>query len=380
MPLKSPPERHFLLLHRLLTAAVAMGMLLVCAASYAASVAADVAQIWSKPAGYPNAPEPIAADVDLDHRIEIIQVDITNKVSAVDPDTGEVLWETALGEPTLLSPVTGNFLGQGHIEVLVASTNGSIFVLNGATGAIAHIYRSSFTPNIAPVVFPWNDSKPTYREGIILYDPSERTLNGYLLEVSGLGDPVFKYKTLDVLSTPPVVGATNLDAPEPHISFVTNEGAITTFSGRRPEIAIDGHLPNQERTQFGLTLADLNNDDSAELTLRGSLVNEAEDLIHTDVHLVVGVPHFAHTQYLAPMAVGQVIRTIGTAVGAPNVPAQVTSQIMNRAAIVRNEAAPPGDQPVVVEQPVEGRAGDLGRALGNLPQMGGAAATDSGAW
>ena len=58
-------------------------------------------------------------------------------------------------------------------------------------------------------------------------------------------------------------------------------------------------------------------DDVAELTLRGSLVNEAEDLIHSDVHLVVGVPHFVHTQYLAPMAVGQVIRTIGTAMGAP---------------------------------------------------------------
>ncbi len=118
-------------------------------------------------------------------------------------------------------------------------------------------------------------------------------------------------------------------------------------------------------------------DDVAELTLRGSLVNEAEDLIHSDVHLVVGVPHFVHTQYLAPMAVGQVIRTIGTAMGAPNVPVQVMSQMMNRAAIVRNDyQSPQGDQPNVVEQPVDGHGGDLGRALGNLPQMEGAAATD----
>jgi hypothetical protein len=118
-------------------------------------------------------------------------------------------------------------------------------------------------------------------------------------------------------------------------------------------------------------------DDMAELTLRGSLVNEAEDLIHSDVHLVVGVPHFVHTEYLAPMAVGQVIRTIGVAMGAPNVPPQVMSQMMNRAAIVRNDyQAAQGDQPNVVEQPVDGRGGDLGKALGNLPQMEGAAATD----
>ncbi|NQT11564.1 MAG: hypothetical protein HQ582_02375 [Planctomycetes bacterium] len=46
-------------------------------------------------------------------------------------------------------------------------------------------------------------------------------------------------------------------------------------------------------------------DQSAELTLRGTVVNEAEDLIHTDVHLVVGVPHFVHTQYMAPIAVAR---------------------------------------------------------------------------
>src|SRR5262249_38630632 len=55
-------------------------------------------------------------------------------------------------------------------------------------------------------------------------------------------------------------------------------------------------------------------DTTAELTLRGSLINEAEDLVHCDVHFVVGVPHFAHMAYKAPIAVGQVIRSIGTAV------------------------------------------------------------------
>ncbi len=115
-------------------------------------------------------------------------------------------------------------------------------------------------------------------------------------------------------------------------------------------------------------------DKTAELTLRGTLVNEAEDLIHSDVHLVVGVPHFVHTQYMAPIAVGQVIRTIGAAVA----PQAVRTQIMNRAAIASN-AITSGqfDRPAgVVEQPVGDAGGDLGKALGNLPQMDGAAATD----
>ena len=105
---------------------------------------------------------------------------------------------------------------------------------------------------------------------------------------------------------------------------------------------------------------------NAELTLRGTLVNEAEDLVHCDVNFVVGVPHFLHTDFLAPVAVGQAIRTIGAAVA----PRQVTSQIMNRAAIA-------GDTTVgVVERPVGGASRDVREVLGNLPQMEGAGGAD----
>lgn len=116
---------------------------------------------------------------------------------------------------------------------------------------------------------------------------------------------------------------------------------------------------------------------TARLTLRGTLVNEAEDLIHTDVHLVVGVPHFVHTDYLAPVAVGQVIRTIGAAVAA-NVPQQaMTQQIISRAGIVSNAAVAPqfNQQPGVADQTVE-PPGDLGAAIGNLPELAGPAGTD----
>ena len=103
-------------------------------------------------------------------------------------------------------------------------------------------------------------------------------------------------------------------------------------------------------------------DDTAELTLRGTVVNEAEDLVHCDVHLVVGVPHFVHTDFMAPLAVGQMIRTIGAAIA----PAQVMTQIMNRAALVSQE---PSREMDVVARPVEAPPPDLGKALGNLPQM-----------
>jgi len=117
-------------------------------------------------------------------------------------------------------------------------------------------------------------------------------------------------------------------------------------------------------------------DTTAELVLRGTLVNEAEDLVHCDVNLVVGVPHFAHTEFLAPIAVGQIMRTIAAA-SPSQVPSQVMTQIANRSALYSNDEvqrhlAGPG----VVERPAGDAGGNLEAALGNLPQLGGAAATD----
>lgn len=111
-------------------------------------------------------------------------------------------------------------------------------------------------------------------------------------------------------------------------------------------------------------------DDTAELTLRGTIINEAEDLVHCDINLVVGVPHFTHTGYMAPIAVGQTIRMIGSSIA----PRGLGSQIMNRAAIVSNSYA--SDQFKVIERPADGDGGNLDAALGNLPKMTSSAGTD----
>ncbi|HVW00067.1 MAG TPA: hypothetical protein VHB77_07000, partial [Planctomycetaceae bacterium] len=121
--------------------------------------------------------------------------------------------------------------------------------------------------------------------------------------------------------------------------------------------------------EYSLKILD---DKTAELTLRGTLVNEAEDLIHTDVQFVVGVPHFVHTQFLAPVAVGQMIRTIGTAV----VPSNVKTQIMNRAAIANNAMMAQQLDNNVLLQAVPAEEGKLKQALGNLPQLEGPGAGD----
>jgi hypothetical protein len=108
-------------------------------------------------------------------------------------------------------------------------------------------------------------------------------------------------------------------------------------------------------------------EETAELTLRGTLINEAEDLVHCDVNFVVGVPHFIHSHLMAPIAAGQVIRAISASVA----PSSVMSQSINSAAMFYNNA------PLVSGNiPDISGSANLDKLYGNLPQMGGAAGTD----
>jgi hypothetical protein len=114
-------------------------------------------------------------------------------------------------------------------------------------------------------------------------------------------------------------------------------------------------------------------DSSAELSLRGTLVNEAEDLVHCDVNFVVGVPNFLHSDYLAPIAIGQVIRTIGAAVAPP----EVMSQISSRAAFTRDsQKSEKFDSTQVINSESVPGGKDVSAVLGNLPQLESAGGTD----
>lgn len=105
-------------------------------------------------------------------------------------------------------------------------------------------------------------------------------------------------------------------------------------------------------------------DETAELTLRGTLINEAEDLVHCNVNFVVGVPNFAHTAYAAPIAAGQVIRALSAA----TLPSQVMTQISNNAIIQLDNN---GD---IARLDASGAG--IHNIIGALPEMDGHAAAD----
>lgn len=113
-------------------------------------------------------------------------------------------------------------------------------------------------------------------------------------------------------------------------------------------------------------------DNTAELTLRATLVNEVEDLVKTDVHFVVGVPSFVHSEYLTPIAVGQAIRTVAAALPQGFNSQIISNAIMNRAAVAEDARA---------TQPAPGPSGADGAAkvdslIAGLPTLDAGAGAD----
>lgn len=118
--------------------------------------------------------------------------------------------------------------------------------------------------------------------------------------------------------------------------------------------------------EYSLRILD---DQSAELTLRATLVNEIADLTDCDVHFVVGVPSFVHADFLSPLAVGQTIRAV-----AASLPEGVHSQMLSNAIMSRATTA--ADQRGEANVAAQPQPADLAAFTHGLPNLAAAGAND----
>ncbi len=242
-------------------------LIFLVALAPAHSEGSPIRELWQRRINIPDAPDPIAADLDMDQRLDVIQVSNQGQVLAIDPLDGRIRWAHDFGELSLLTPVTGHLLGRGRINVVVASTEGDLFVLDGPTGMILHHFNTGYPLTLAPAIFPWTqgEASPVFHEGLLLYDAGERRLVGHLLHPCNGLELLFSYALGDALNAPPAVGVTHLEGPPPHVAYVTGQGRVGVFSARQPEISATTSLNNGSRTDKGILLADINGDELMEL-------------------------------------------------------------------------------------------------------------------
>jgi outer membrane protein assembly factor BamB len=93
----------------------------------------DVA--WATTLAGPTGTEsPALADVLGNGLLQVVETSLTGTVYALNGATGAVIWSTKLPHTVIGSPVTAD-LGSGHQDVVVASTNG-LDILTGTNGSL----------------------------------------------------------------------------------------------------------------------------------------------------------------------------------------------------------------------------------------------------
>ena len=96
---------------------------------------------------------PSVGDCDGDGELEIIVVDDTGLVRAIDGATRRELWQLAsTAGPVNGRIVLGDFNGDGALEVLLPSLSGALVVLNGRDGMQEALFNSSDRMWATPLV------------------------------------------------------------------------------------------------------------------------------------------------------------------------------------------------------------------------------------
>ena len=241
----------------------------------AASRAQEPTELWRVETDLVSAPEPLAADINLDHQFDIIQANATDTVFALDSSDGSELWRVSLGsDKKLLTPLAGNFTGEGRISVIVPVVTGYLYLLDGPTGQ-ATAMTSGFL-SVPPTLFPWGEvgsavTEP--RDGVLLYDNSSHQVSGNMITPRRTVEQIFSFDAGGLLQSfnPPVVGLTGLDAPAPHIACVTTDGRLSVFSAGTPGaiqkrlVTLQLNVSRGQKYDSGVTLADLDGDGKCEL-------------------------------------------------------------------------------------------------------------------
>lgn len=108
---------------------------------------------------------------------------------------------------------------------------------------------------------------------------------------------------------------------------------------------------------------------TAEMTLRGVVINQAEDLVKSEVNFVVGTPNFAHRAQISPLLAGQVLRMVAGYGGDPRAMSQIANSLT--ANFGRDGSLD------IVNSPVAGdNDGAIREMMGSLPRIEAEGATD----
>ncbi|TXT64884.1 MAG: putative Dolichyl-phosphate beta-D-mannosyltransferase [Promethearchaeota archaeon] len=97
---------------------------------------------WTYSTGGPIISSPALGDVDGDGKLEIILGSSDNTVYSLNGEDGSVNWTYSTDGPIISSPALGDVDGDGKLEVVIGCNDKKIYVLNGEDGSVNWTYST----------------------------------------------------------------------------------------------------------------------------------------------------------------------------------------------------------------------------------------------
>ena len=156
-----------LMVTRLLRLAVVIAAALSVTVTSHAAAGVEVVSVRLPFAG---ASDPSCFDLDWDGRQEVLVSGAGGEVAAFASDGLKRLWLTRVSDKSMTPVVAGDFAGAGAPMVAVASSDGSVYFLDGTTGGVLASASVGVPVILAPTVVPLGPLDGTDREGVVVCD------------------------------------------------------------------------------------------------------------------------------------------------------------------------------------------------------------------
>lgn len=206
----------------------------------------------------------VVADIDGNGSFEVVQTDLSGTVWLFDALTGEVLRQTKITDGKSVSPAVGDLTGDGTLEIVIATNDGTISVLSNEL-TLLWKYKIGVSSET------WSTSAP------IMFAKSDGT--AYIIAVSSTGDVYslnsdgiveWKYSTKAPIASTLSVGDLDQNGVA-DIFLITQKGVLYRFDENGSKL---WNIDMQGRSLASGAILDINNDKKTEYvfsTQRGNM-------------------------------------------------------------------------------------------------------------